>query len=128
VSDCACAPSFASQARTRVTIQQVTLTDDGIGGKTKSWTDFKTVWAIVKSVPNWRRMEMFVAQEVQARIQQTATIRYIDAISDNSVASTLRILINSRILNVTGISNLHDDMKTEGKAYQTLLCVEGEAG
>jgi len=30
------------------------------------------------------------------------------------VASALRILINSRILNVTGISNLHDDMKTEG--------------
>jgi head-tail adaptor len=82
---------FSAQARVRVTIQQVTLTDDNIGGKTKSWSDFKTIWAIIKAVPNWRRMEMFVAQEVQARIQQTVTIRYIDAIADNSVASALRI-------------------------------------
>ena len=123
---CGCA-SFASQARVRVTLQQVTETDDGIGGKTKAWADLATVWAIVKATPTWRRMEVFQNGQLQARMQQTVTIRYIDAISDNSVASKLRALIGNRILNVAGIENLHDDMKTEGKVYQSMLCVEGEA-
>lgn len=124
-SDCSC---FAAIARKRVTIQQVTLTDDGIGGKTKSWSDFKTVWASVKATTNWRRQEVFEAQQVQPRMQQQVTIRYIAAISDNLVAGTLRVVIDTRVLGVVGVQNLHDDMKTEGKAYQTLLCVEGEAG
>lgn len=115
-------------ARTRVTIQAVVLTDDSIGGQTKSWVDFKTVWAAVKAVPNWRRQEIFEAQKVQDRMQQMVTIRYIAALADNDFATTLRVLIGTRILNLTGVTNLHDDMKTAGKAYQTLLCVEGEAG
>ncbi len=127
MASCDCAPGFASQARARITIQEVTLTDDGIGGQTKSFADWKTVWAIVKATPTWRRMEVFQDQQVQARMQQTVTIRYIDAISNNTVASKLRILIGNRILNVAGITNLHDDMKTEGKVYQSLLCVEGDA-
>jgi SPP1 family predicted phage head-tail adaptor len=124
---CGCSASFASMARTRVTIQQPTLTDDGIGGETKSWSDFKTVWASMKAVTNWRRQEIFQDAQVQPRMQQQVTIRYISAISDNLVAATLRVLVGTRILNVVGIQNLHYDMKTEGKAYQTLLCVEGEA-
>jgi SPP1 family predicted phage head-tail adaptor len=123
-SDCSC---FASQARTKVTLQQVTLTDDGIGGKVKSWTDYRSVWAIVQAVPDWRRLEVFQAQKVQPRIQQKVTIRYIGAIADNAVAAAMRVIIGSRTMNVSGIQNLHDDMKTEGKAFQALYCVEGEA-
>ena len=59
--------------------------------------------------------------------EKLVTIRYISAIADNLVAGTLRVVIGTRILGVVGVQNLHDDMKTEGKAYQTLLCVEGEA-
>jgi len=110
-----------------VKIQTVVLTDDSIGGKEKSFVDFKTVWAIVKAVPNWRRLEIFQAQKVQDRMQQMVTIRYIEALADNNFACSCQVVIDSRKLNVTGVVNLHDDMKTEGKAYQTLLCVEGEA-
>lgn len=114
-------------ARTRVTIQQVTLTDDGIGGQTKSWSDYRTVWASIKAATNWRRQEIYQDAQVQPRMQQQVTIRYISALSDNKVAATYRVVIGARILNVVGVQNLHDDMKTEGKAFQTLLCVEGEA-
>lgn len=123
---CGC-QSFASLARTRVTLQQYDLVDDGIGGKTKEWSDLTTVWAVVKAASNWRRIEVFQAQELQGQMQQAVTIRYIDSIADTTVAAKLRILVESRIFNVKGVENLHDDMKTAGRVFQTLYCVEGEA-
>ena len=46
--------------------------------------------------------------------------------SDTKTAAKRRVLYGSRVYNIKAVRNLADDMKTEGRDYQQLLCVEGE--
>jgi SPP1 family predicted phage head-tail adaptor len=113
-------------AKDRVTLQQATLVDDGVGGFTKTWTDLATVWAWVKPLVYWRGVELFQSQELQAKMRSQVTIRYRSDIADTEVAAKLRVVLGSRTMNVQGVQNLREDMKSEGKIYQSLVCVEGD--
>lgn len=116
-------PSFAALARTQVLIEQYALVDDGYGGMTKSWSPLGTFWALIEPV---RAREVFSANEIQAKATHRVLIRYQSALSDTSVAAKLRVSIGSRSMNVSGLVNLHEDQKTEGKVYQRLFCIEGD--
>jgi SPP1 family predicted phage head-tail adaptor len=116
-------PSFASLARNRITIQQRTLVDDGVGGSTKTWSDLFSAWAWIKPIST---REVYLAQELQAKAKQTLIIRYQASIASTEFAATCKVLFGTRVMSIEGVQNLHEDQSTEGKVYQKLICTEGE--
>lgn len=95
----------------RVTIQQVTETQDAAGGLVKAWSTFATVWARVEAI---RGNEYFDAQVVQADLSHKLTIRYL-----SNVVPKMRISYGSRTLEIVSVL---DD--TNRRAWLTLMCVE----
>lgn len=121
---CGCSrDSFASQARSRILIQTAATADDEYGGRSESWTDAYTVWAKVEPMAG---REIFVSAQLQSRIDSRMTIRYIAALSNTETGAKARVKLGNRIFNVLAVKNLHADMKTEGRVFQQLLCVEGQ--
>ena len=48
-------------------------------------------------------------------------------LADTKEAAKYRVQYGSRLYNIKAVKNLADDMKTEGRSFQQLLCVEGES-
>lgn len=115
--------SFSTKARNRVTIQKRTDTVSDYGGVTPTWSTLSKVWAIMEPVSG---RESYVNAKLLSTVTHKITIRYISDIKVTDTAATHRILYDGRYFNIKYIRNLHDDMKTEGKEYQVMLCVEGE--
>ncbi|WP_342150236.1 phage head closure protein [Methylorubrum sp. SB2] len=121
---CRCAKNrFTSGARTRITLQMPSATDDGYGGRTDAFTDLSTVWAVVEPMAG---RENYISGQLQSRVDARVTIRYQAALADTIQTAKLRIKYGARLYNVHHVLNVADDMKTEGRAYQRLLCTEGE--
>lgn len=120
---CKCGDDFVSRANNRVTIQSATVTPDDAGGRDEVWVDSSTVWAVMEPMGG---KEVFLSSQLQSRVDERITIRYQAALSDTTVAAKSRVKFGSRIMNIRFVKNLADDMKTEGKVFQQLLCVDGE--
>jgi hypothetical protein len=45
--------------------------------------------------------------------------------SDTTTAAKNRVRLGERVYNILAVRNLQDDLKTEGKRFQQLMCVEG---
>lgn len=121
---CGCAPNgFIARARNKVAVEQVVATDDGLGGRNEDWSLVRNAWAIIE--PKSGR-EMWVNSQLQSRVDAIITIRYISAISDTRDAAKCRVKFGTRLYNVRAIRNVAGDLKTEGKVFQQLVCVEGE--
>jgi len=87
----------AGRLRHRITIQQPTLTTNALGGKTKSWTDFTTVWAAIEPTTGHEiDQDHQLEPEVSARI----VIRYLSGIT-----SDMRIKYGSKYYKISGIVN-----------------------
>lgn len=114
---------FASEAKTRVVIQTATATDDAYGGRTETWADTLTLWAKVE--PTGGR-EIYVNSQLQSRVDAKALVRYQSTLADTTTTASRRLVLGSRIYNIKAVLNLDDDLKSEGKRYQRLLCTEGE--
>ena len=119
-----CADTFASQARFKVTIQSQSLSDDGHGGQTNTWTTVGTYWAMVRPM---RANERYMQQQLQSIVDHEIIIRYQSTLANTKTTGSYRLLLDSRIHNIIGISNLAKDMKNYGEVFQRLLTKENEA-
>lgn len=81
--------------RHRVTIQQLTRTDDGAGGYIETWTAVATVWADVYPLKGNERYE---AQQVQANLSHRVTIRY-----RAGIVPSMRLQYGTRTLNIEAV-------------------------
>lgn len=121
---CGCSKdSFASQARTRIVIQTQSSTPDDAGGRVTTWADALTVWSRVEPMAG---RELFLSSQLQSRVDSRMTIRYQSSLADTTVAAKARVKLGTRLFNILASKNLNDDMKTEGKVYQLLYCVEAQ--
>lgn len=119
---CKCEGGFASKANNRITIQTPTTTEDNYGGRTTTWADLSTVWAIMTPKSG---KEHFQSGQHQSRVDMHITIRYQSDLSDTAVSGKYRIKFGSRYLDIIAVRNVEEDMKTEGLRYQIISCVEG---
>lgn len=115
--------TFRTRARSRVTLQTRTASDDGYGGRTEVWADTSTVWAVIEPMSS---RENYISGQLQSRVDSRLTIRYLAALADTTQAATRRARFGTRLYNAHSVRNLAADMKTEGTAFQQLLCTEGE--
>lgn len=121
---CGCdGQDFSSRATKRIVIQSPGDVPDDSGGRVVTWSDTYTLWAIME--PKGGK-EMFLSAQLQSRVDAVITIRYQAGLADTTTAAKCRVKFGSRYLNIKFSKNLHDDMKTEGTAYQQLFCTEGE--
>lgn len=119
-----CGDDFASRATKRVVVQTPTETPDDAGGRTQSWADTLTLWAIMEPMAG---KEVWLSSQLQSRVDARITVRYQASLADTTAAAKLRVLFGSRTYNIKAVKNLADDMKSEGRSFQQLLCTEGEA-
>lgn len=121
---CKCGDDFVSKARHRIVIQSAAETPDDAGGRATAWTDLLTVWAAIEPQNG---KEVFLSSQLQSRVDAVITIRYQSSLADTPTAAAKRVKFGTRTYNVKYIKNLGDDLKNEGRVFQQLLCVEGEA-
>lgn len=97
--------------RHRITIQQPSDTPDGIGGNTRTWTTFATVWASIEPL---NAFQIFKAQHLEHRVTHKVMIRYLAGLT-----SDMRISYDSRIFGIEGIKDID-----ETKNYFELMVEE----
>jgi len=115
---------FNSIAKNRITIQSPTETVDAYGARTVSFATQSTVWAQI--TPNSGR-EIFAQGAIQSRYTHKILIRYQAELKNIAVISDYRVSFDGRLFSIQAIKNLDDDMKSEGKFFQELLCEENGA-
>lgn len=113
-----CKNSFINLARTRIKLEQPTDTTSVYGTPVKSWAEYGSRWAIVepKSIS-----ELSENGQLINKVTYKITIRY-----DANITGAWRIDLKGVKLNIIGIKDLKDDMKTFGSVFQEMLAVEGE--
>lgn len=103
-----------SQLRCRVDISRKTLTPDGIGGNTISYTTINTVWAMIE---DWKGKEFYRAERTEGLVYQRVVIR---AGADVEVSDV--IVFEGRKMPIKYLTNIVD-----GQAkYIEMLCIEGD--
>lgn len=106
-------PLGAGTLRTRVEVQNRTTARDAYGDALETWGTAATVWAEV--VPLSGR-ELWAAQQAQADATVRVRVRYR---ADVTVTPRTRLLVGSRILNVSSVINVGGRNR-----LLELLCVE----
>lgn len=86
--------------RQRITIQTPTVTTDGSGISTESWTTFSEVWAAVEPLT---MRELFSAAAMDSKVDVRFVIRYL-----SGVLPTMRVYYNSKYYNITSIINTNE--------------------
>lgn len=120
---CKCGADFASSANTRIAVQSPAETDDGLGGRSTVWNSLLSIWAVVEPMAG---REIYVSAQQQSRVDTRILMRYQAGLSDTTSAARNRIVVGSRTYNIAAVRNLSSDLKTEGKEFQQLLCMEGQ--
>lgn len=115
---------FTSQAKHRVIVQTRTDTADDYGGTAVAWSTLATVWAAIEPASG---REALSDAQLHSRITSKITVRYQAALKNTATAAKYRVSYDSRVFSVKYIKNLAEDMKSEGKAYQVLMCEENDA-
>lgn len=93
----------------RVSLQSKTLTDDGAGGASETWTEYAEVWAQVRPMTG-REREIAMRNEAHAN--------YVVTIRHRTVSPLDRILWRGRYLNIrfvkeAGPRNQYLDIEAE---------------
>lgn len=88
---------LASRLRERVSIQSRTLTSDGLGGNTESWTTFATVFAQVMAVSGSAREQVIAAQR-EARTAYRIIMR-----NRSDITTQMRLEWQGRTLYIHGV-------------------------
>lgn len=91
--------SISSTLRERVRIEQLSVSDDGYGGQTRSWTTLATVFATVEPVYN-AQTEHNVADQRQSSSGYRVKIRI-----RTDIAASMRLIWKTRTL---VIHSLHE--------------------
>lgn len=115
--------TFRTQARERVAIQSMTLTDDGYGGQSKTWTALASAWAVVTPLSGG---EVFRAMQLESRVTHKFLIRYRSIFKAANTVSAYRIVFDDRYFSIKFIRNFDSDMKTHGRAFQEIMAEESQ--
>jgi SPP1 family predicted phage head-tail adaptor len=112
----------AGNLRHRVTVQKSTITLDGVGSQTVTWSDVAPpMW--VEILPFTGR-EQFSADAMQAEVSHVISARYQALFADPKAVAAMRIVAVRN--GVTRIFNIHACMNVdELNAEVRLLCSEG---
>jgi SPP1 family predicted phage head-tail adaptor len=97
--------SRIGKLRHRVTIQEETRVDDGMGGFAKTWADVATVWARVSPLSG---REVLQAQQLSQRVTHKVEMR------ERTIDEGNRLLYGTRGLNIRVVRNVGErDRHTE---------------
>ena len=102
----------AGKYRYKITIQQLSITQDDIGNSIEAWADFAEVWASAKSLSG---REYWAAAQTQSEKSVIFEIRYREGIH----SIDMRVLYGSRVLDI--LSAIDPD---ERKRVIILTCKE----
>jgi len=97
--------------RHRVRLQTRSLTGDGGGGFTETWSDLAEIWAGIQPVSG---IEIGLAEQRQHRVSHEVTIRYRLGVQPGQ-----RLIHDGRALYILGLVN-----PGERNAFLTLHCEE----
>jgi SPP1 family predicted phage head-tail adaptor len=86
--------------RHRITIEQVTETQDIDGSVIETWTTFATAQASIEPVSG---REYFAAQSTQAEVTHRIRLRYL-----SGVTPKMRVNYNSRIFDILSVININE--------------------
>lgn len=118
-----CDNSFSKNARNRIELQAQALLTDEYGGQTVTWATEKTLWAVIE--PRTGK-EIFEHNQLQSNVSAYVTVRYQTTLANTLNGAKYRLKFGDRLYNILAVMNLADDLKFEGKAYQKIICTEGE--
>ena len=101
----------SGQMRERVDIQTLTDTQDAQGGRSETWTVFRTVWAAIRPL---RGREFLAAQQEQARVTHEIKLRWFSGITPK-----MRIMQGTREFRIDAVINVD-----ERNQLMSLMCEE----
>lgn len=101
---------LASRLREAVTIQSRSLTGDGLGGNTESWSAYANLFAEVTPISGAMR-EQVIGEQREGRAAYRIVLRQSDGIT-----TAMRIQWRGRTLHIHGV--LHSRAITEIIAYE----------
>jgi SPP1 family predicted phage head-tail adaptor len=95
----------AGNLRHRVTIQQPTLSGDGMGGGTHSWSNIATVWGNVTttSATNTLNVEEQTSDQFRTVQYYVVVLRYRGNLQTN-----MRLIHRNRTLEILSILNINE--------------------
>ncbi|MCU1327432.1 MAG: head-tail adaptor protein [Bryobacterales bacterium] len=99
------------QLRHRVTLQSLTLASDGQGGFDETWDTVADLWAEIKPMNGWERMQ---GMQLETPVTHKVTIRY-----RNDITAKDRLLFGSRVLQIKELLN-----RDERNFWLDLKCQE----
>jgi SPP1 family predicted phage head-tail adaptor len=100
-----------SKLQQRITVQRRSTTLDAYGQEINSWTNIGTVWAEVKPLSGTEKMRTN-AMVVESQLTHRVTVRYSALFLPSIDADAWRILLGTRIFNITASWNVDEADKT----------------
>lgn len=93
------------QLKHRVTIQQPTLTPDGMGGGTHNWSDVATVWANVTTTApsNTLNVEEWTSDQFRTTRYYIVVLRY-----RGNLTTDMRLMHRNRVLEILSIIDINE--------------------
>lgn len=86
--------------RHRITLQIYTEQSDGYGGVSKSWNDYKTIWANVEPLSG---REFIQAQQTQTMYSHRIRTRFFSDFNES-----MRILYKNQVYEIESIINVDE--------------------
>lgn len=99
--------------RHRIFFQEAVTTDDGYGGKVKTWTTCGEAWAKVEPLSG---REYFFAHQIQVEVTHRITTRF-----RRDIREDMRINIGDRILEIESIIDID-----EAHQFLQFYCTEAK--
>lgn len=84
----------------KLTIQRKSRINDGEGGFITGWADWKEVYATVKPLSSYERIQY---QKLDASISHTVKMRYDAELINRKDKPPIRFMFNSRVLEIKGV-------------------------
>ena len=86
--------------RQRLYVQQENPVADSAGGSAMGWNTINTVWACVKPITGWERLQ---AGKLTSGMSHRIRMRY-----DSTISPDMRFLLGSRVFNIRAVINLEE--------------------
>jgi SPP1 family predicted phage head-tail adaptor len=100
-----------SKLQQRITVQRRSTTLDAYGQEINSWTNIGIVWAEVKTLRGAEKLRTN-AMVVESQLTHQVTVRYSALFLPSIDADAWRILLGTRIFNITASWNVDEADKT----------------
>lgn len=115
--------NFAAKADKRIEVFKRTGVADGAGGEVLTTVLVGTFWANIQPMS---MREQYLNEQIQSKVTDKVVIRYQASLKDTRVTASYYMKFDDRYYDIKGVKNLDTDMKSEGKAYQSLKVVEND--